>query len=301
MKSGSQGSPDRDKSSFGARIGASIGAGNSSTPDIQVKKTLAPIQARPVATSKKPATKTTLGNRTSADLDDDFDESKLPQAIEGPGESGSGKELIWPITVGAGLVILTVSLLLFLSVSRFPTQESPVVRISSSPSASNERILEGQGTWVVSYGNVPEPSPSVSASPSPIEQIVVASPKPQPTQDTTVLPPPPIATIPPPARAPLMTPPPIKPQNQVTPPKLNTPSVKPAESDSYQVQAGPYDDRSAAEAGSADLSQLGKSVKVIEDKGKYFLNLGSPSSQDEALALAEQAVQQGHQVTVKKQ
>ena len=111
----------------------------------------------------------------------------------------------------------------------------------------------------------------------------------------------PAATLPPPGPAVRVTPPPIK---AVTPPRLNAATPKPppvAEASDFLVLAGPYDSRTDAEAGSGALSDLGQSVKINEDKGKFWLQLGNAFSvQDEALAVAEQVVQRGHQVIVKK-
>lgn len=304
--SGSKGSPNGDDNDFGARIGASIGAGNpvSKSPDIKVKQTLAPIQARPVAASKKPVNRNSnlAGNRPLGDdLDDDLDESKLPQRVEGPTDSAGGSDLLWPVTIGFVLIILTGSLLVFMSVSRFPAEEeTTLLRATPSASVSSENILAGKGTLVVPYGNGEEPSPSPSPSASAVAQSTPLPQQALPTQNPVVLQPPqPLATSPPISR-PVVTPPPVQRQTQILPPKLPAASAKPVETDNFQVQAGPYDDRSAAEAGSTELSQLGKAVKIIEDNGKFWLNVGSQSTQEEALALAEQAVQQGHQVTVKK-
>lgn len=302
--SGSKGSPNGDDNDFGARIGASIGAGNpvSKSPDIKVKQTLAPIQARPVATNKKPVNRNSnlASNRPLGDdLDDDLDESKLPQRVEGPTDSAGGSDLLWPVTIGFVLIILTGSLLVFLSVSRYPDEEI-TVRATPDPSVSSENIFENQGTLTLGDGKGPEPSPSPSPSASVIAQSTPLPQQALPTQNPVLLQPPqPLATSPPISR-PVVTPPPVQRQTQILPPKLPAATAKPVETDNFQVQAGPYDDRSAAEAGSSELSQLGKAVKIIEDNGKFWLNVGSQSTQEEALALAEQAVQQGHQVTVKK-
>lgn len=275
---------DDSKSSIGAQIGASIQA---STPaSIQVKKKLAPIRHEPIGPAQKPP----LPNE-----EDDLDESKLPQALE-PIEPLASKDLFWPLTGILALLLLTGSFLFFLMISRTPTRE---LDRRSSPSPSLEVDLSHQGAYIVEYGGMPSPSPS--PEPSPSATAVLSLPQASSSPESLELPPLPVASLAPSIRPPVLPPPALPPK--ISPPKLAaTPKPVASAASAFQVMAGPYSSHQEAESGSSELSELGKAVKIREDGGKFWLLIGTPyAQQDEALSLAEQVVQKGQQVTVKKQ
>ena len=288
---------DDDDASFGARIGASISTGKASSsgnagtkprPAIQVQKSLVSPQFRPLSQAS-----------SLPDLDDDdLDADKLPQDLDLP--PLSRRDLFWPIVGILSLVTLTGSFMFFLMVSRVPQRELSR-RSSPSPTASASEELKGRGIIVVGDGNLPTPTPSPEASPSPEALRPSRGPDTVPTDNPAQLLPPvqPAATLPP-ARPPVrVTPPPVRNQT-VIPPKIAATPVPPSPSE-FKVLAGPYPSRSEAEAGSGELSQLEHAIQVQEDNGKFWLQLGKTfPQQDEALALAEQVVQRGHQVVVKK-
>lgn len=274
---------DDSDNDLAARIGASL------APDRPAR----PIAARPVG---KPINH--LARPSSAESE--IDETQLPEALEETEAAAPPRDLFWPVLGVISMLALTGSFLMFMVISRVPeTRENPLVRASAT--ASPEVSFEGQGTRMIGdYKFETEtPSPSPSATPT---QTAITRTEVEPVE-ASVAPPPilPAATLPPPGPAVRLTPPPIR---AVTPPSIKPPPAKtppPVESSDYLVLAGPYDNRADAEAGSSVLGELGQAVKINENDGKFWLQVGSSfAQQDEALALAEQVIQRGHQAMVKK-
>lgn len=292
---GSKGGSDVDPTDdFAARIGASISAGHARQnqagdalkqprPVVRQLKTLSPQSGQPAA------------------HDDELSEDDSLEKLPAPLEANSVRpDLLWVLTAFVVLILLAGSFIAFMMVTSVKPDEVKVSTrfASSSPSPSDGALSDGQ-TWMIGDGHLPSPSPSPEATPA-------ATPTPVPTPEATATPVPQAVLTPPPVPAASLAPPPIKPA--LTPPPIKPPTlaskapVKPPETGGYQVIVGPYDNRGDADASSADLGDLGKNLKVEQEKDKYFVLVGDVfSSQDQALGLAEQVVQRGKQVTVKKQ
>lgn len=303
--SGSKGGsrPDSESSDdIAARISASIGSaqGAASKPAGAARsKTSDSLKnPRPVVVKSL----RTLSNPKPAPFeDDDADTDRLIQTE--PQEPGSLKpDLLWVLTAFFVLILLAGSFVAFMMITSVkPGDIKPVSRFASpSASPSTDNILKGNGTMQIGDGHIPSPTPS----PSPSEEAI-ATPIPvpvaiAPSAETSVAPPPlaPAAALAPPPLKPMVTPPPLKPPSlpskaPIKPPVDNTPA--------YQVVVGPFDSKDDADSASSELSDIGKTLKVQQDQGKFWLSVGdSYPSQDQALSLGEQLIQRGKQVTIKK-
>ena len=299
-----QGKGSESHEDIAARISASIGAAASARPASDASPAVRELKKpRPVTVANQHA----RSLMRSASGEDDLADDLLPQPLDGTelDDTGERPDLFLPIVGIFALLVLAGSFISFLLLGQVATRD--VGRPNRpSPSPSLQSDLSGQGVYIVEYGGMPTPSPSLEPTPSP-SGVPAQGPSANdlvgmPMSEESLAPPPllPAATLAPPARN-VLTPPPLKPR-AVIPSK--PPSAKPSADNTpaaYQVLAGPFDSHSEAEGSSSELADLGKAVKIQEDKGKFWLLLGDPaSSQEDALALAEQVVQRGKQVIVKK-
>lgn len=303
--SGSKGGsrPESDSSDdIAARISASIGSVQGSVTNpagaARSKTSDSLKNPRPVVVKSL----RTLSHAKPALLeDDDADTDKLMQTE--PNEPGSLKpDLLWVLTAFFVLLLLAGSFVAFMMITSVkPGDIKPVSRFASpSASPSSDDILKGNGTMQIGDGHIPSPTPS----PSPSEEAV-ATPMPAPiaiapSAETSMAPPalPPAASLAPPPVKAMVTPPPLKPPSlpskaPAKPPVDNTPA--------FRVVVGPFDSKDDADSASSELSDIGKTLKVEQDQGKFWLSVGDAyPSQDQALSLGEQLIQRGKQVTIKK-
>lgn len=63
---------------------------------------------------------------------------------------------------------------------------------------------------------------------------------------------------------------------------------------------GSFATRETAQKTASELSEMGYTAVVVEDNGRFQVQLGAYQEQESALSLAEQVTQRGYAVVVKK-
>lgn len=259
-----------------------------------------------------------LSIQEQPELEEDQDQDELglirTEPTEGPAAVALPPFLLW----GGGLLVagalFFIGALLLWS-SQFP-KDTTKRSAYPKPSSSIEVDLSHQGTLLVEYGQQPEASAEPSASPdlaqAPLQaepqQVLQTAETPETTNSPAAVAPAP-PDPPKPVKNSVVQPPALPPlgNNGIQPPKGGSASAKapakaPAPSSGYVIYAGPFDSRSAAQSKADLLAEVGQPVKISEQEGKFRLQIGNKfSQQDEAVKVADQVLQHGVEVVIKKE
>lgn len=197
----------------------------------------------------------------------------------------------WPIVIILSILAFTGSFWFFymltshINTRNFPTTDTPKLMLSPSPDngLTNSSVQLGDTTKTT----------TTQASPAPNKSAALISAAPAstlPSSSAAAKSPTPVATLAPTAA------PTAAPQTPASAPA----SAATAEKTTYRVHVGSYATRDEAQQVATQLGNKGYAATVIDDNGRFRVQLGVMDSQQNALALAEEITQQGYEVVVRK-
>lgn len=194
----------------------------------------------------------------------------------------------WPIVIILSILAFTGSFWFFymltshINTRNFPTTDTPKLMLSPSPD-------NGLTNSSVQLGDTNKTTTTTQTSPAPDKSAALISAAPASTLPSAAAKSPTPVATPAPTVAPTAAP--------------QTPASAPAataEKTTYRVHVGSYATRDEAQQVATQLGNKGYAATVIDDNGRFRVQLGVMDSQQNALALAEEITQQGYEVVVRK-